>query len=824
MNRRPLVAFALLASLLLVATPFTGSVAAGSTKTVVGSQHTTDSDFNSAAELTNLSVVGSGQSADVELQTKSGTTDGYESGSLSNYTLAGPYPGAWGVSSTAAKVGTHAAQFNGSNNAKDEVALRGQTSGYFHLEGWAKGSDWYGLIGKSKSTKPRSGLALMVQPSNNRFRLSNRSRGNKLASSSPSLSGTTWYYLALSYYPSNSTLIGWIDTDSNYKSGYISKLSAVVVSAPSGQSYGLWAHDAGPSLRYWDNVHYDQVSHPAHQATYISANHQVTNASTAAVDISVTNASATATVQQWTGSVWTDVNSATWTTSANHTLDISGATYDTLRVNVTFQTTGSNPSARLHDESILFVDHAPTVDDASASPSGNKTLSHRSVSLSINVADREFPTAQGDTVTGTYYVKAPGASSYTQVGTQSTTSNGTLSLSYMGTDGGTYQWRVELTDSYSLTATSSNFSFNAPDQITIRNETDASQKIKGANITATFYSADGTTVIKRSDTNNDGNISLTGLPTTKEFVAVIEANDYYLRRVYIKSIYNQQDVYLLNKTAYPNAIVTIFQYEDRTGDFPTGNTTLRIQRALDPNDDSVYQWETVAGDFWGAAGEFTFIGQKNARYRLIIENEQGTQRVLGTHIPIANGTKSIVIGRIRWEPTNGTGRFFDASLDPGNNRITIKYDDPTTNTTKLRIRVWQLGNKSNEILDANYTGTYGKFAKNISVTNNQSKESWVVNYTATHQTKGELSSQLTIGGSPLSLPVDPWLLGTLAWIAITFVATLYGPRTAQLGAFAIVGLAAVLMVFTWITIPPVNLLVAAGIAVGGALYREGVPG
>jgi len=307
-------------------------------------------------------------------------------------------------------------------------------------------------------------------------------------------------------------------------------------------------------------------------------------------------------------------------------------------------------------------------------------------------------------------------------------------------------------------------------------------------------------------------------------VAVIEANDYYLRRVYIKSIYNQQDVYLLNKTAYPNAIVTIFQYEDRTGDFPTGNTTLRIQRALDPNDDSVYQWETVAGDFWGAAGEFTFIGQKNARYRLIIENEQGTQRVLGTHIPIANGTKSIVIGRIRWEPTNGTGRFFDASLDPGNNRITIKYDDPTTNTTKLRIRVWQLGNKSNEILDANYTGTYGKFAKNISVTNNQSKESWVVNYTATHQTKGELSSQLTIGGSPLSLPVDPWLLGTLAWIAITFVATLYGPRTAQLGAFAIVGLAAVLMVFTWITIPPVNLLVAAGIAVGGALYREGVPG
>ncbi|MFB6198720.1 MAG: hypothetical protein ABEI52_10705, partial [Halobacteriaceae archaeon] len=100
----------------------------------------------------------------------------------------------------------------------------------------------------------------------------------------------------------------------------------------------------------------------------------------------------------------------------------------------------------------------------------------------------------------------------------------------------------------------------------------------------------------------------------------------YDRRAYVNSIFDQQDIYLLNSTAFPTAsdeaIETRFVYEDRTGRFDQDETTLEIQRAVDKDDDGNFNWTTVAGDFWGAAGEFPFTGEYQERYRLIITNRE----------------------------------------------------------------------------------------------------------------------------------------------------------------------------------------------------------
>lgn len=447
------------------------------------------------------------------------------------------------------------------------------------------------------------------------------------------------------------------------------------------------------------------------------------------------------------------------------------------------------------------------------SPTGN--VSSEPSQISIDVGDADFPS---DNVTVNITFEG------TQIHSEAVTSNTTLTTSNFtaNTIGETYNWTATASDAYGHTATSSN-SFNLPENITFRNETNASQIITGANATVTFYSPNGQIVIQRTDTDGDGNISLKGLPNSA-FVVTIQADGYYNRRVYIESIFQQQNIYLLNSTAYPNAINTTFVYEDRTGNFPSEDTTLRIQRAVDVNNDSTYEWTTIAGDFWGAAGEFPFTGQQNARYRLIIEND-GTQRVLGTHIPTEDGVKNIVVGRITWPYTEGEGRTFNAELVADQNKIQAVYIDPTNKTTDIRIRVWEPGNQSNIIHDQTYSsGPYGTLIiENISLTANQTEQSWIVNYTATHSVDGQLSGQQPVGGNPFGLPVNPWLLGSIGYAFLTFIPLLYGPRTALMGAWALTGAAAIIMIFQWFTIPTASFVVMIAVPTGATLYRQAFP-
>lgn len=456
--------------------------------------------------------------------------------------------------------------------------------------------------------------------------------------------------------------------------------------------------------------------------------------------------------------------------------------------------------------------NAPVQDNAA--PQGE--VSSEPSDLSVDIHDADFPTDDVDVT-----ISLDGS----QIHSETVSSNGTVTTSNFGSlDLGAHTWTVNTTDDYGL-HTNATYNFELPRNITFRNETNASQIVTGVDLTATFYSEDGTTVVERSDSNDDGNISLSGLPNT-QFVVVVEADGFYTRRMYLESIFEQSNIYLLNSTAFPNAIDTTFVYEDRTGEFPSDDTTLRVQRAVDPDNDDTFQWETVAGDFWGAAGEFPFTGETNARYRLIIENSQGTQRNLGTHIPVADGTKNVVVGRLQWPIINGTGRNADASLDQDTNSILVTYQDPPENTSEVRIRVVELGNRSNEIADQNFTsGPYGTLNANITgLTDNETETSWIVIVNATTDADGNQVFEMPVGsGAGIDWPVDPMMLGSMAWIALTFIACLYGPRTATLGAWTLVITAAMFMVLQIVYIPTASLLVAAGVAAGGTLYREALP-
>lgn len=460
------------------------------------------------------------------------------------------------------------------------------------------------------------------------------------------------------------------------------------------------------------------------------------------------------------------------------------------------------------------VNDAPILSDPS--PTGGQQSNPNTFTIDVN--DTEFD--QGDSVTAELIVEG------NNEGSDTLTSNGTASVNFQTDLGRTYDYYWIATDSFGAQTVSDNLSVSTPTNITIRQETNASQRVTGANATITMYSDDATVVVERSDTNDDGNISMAGLPN-KQFVAVVEADGYYNRRVYIESIYEQQNIFVLNNTNVPpdRAINTTFVFEDRTGDFPPENTTLRVQRALDLNNDDTFEWMTIAGDFWGAASEFPFTGEENARYRLIVENGQGDRRVLGTHIPTESGVKTIINGEIRFEAGNATGRWFDANLSADAGNIQAYYQDPTNSTGDLRVRVWELGNQSNEIHDQNYTNSpYGELLTTISLTNSQTEQSWVVRIDGQTDDGEAIELQVTVGsGVAVPLPMDPWLLAAFCVIGITFVGSLYGPRTATLGSWVLVATATGLTAFGWIGIPVIALVAAAVIAAGGTFYSEALP-
>lgn len=452
-----------------------------------------------------------------------------------------------------------------------------------------------------------------------------------------------------------------------------------------------------------------------------------------------------------------------------------------------------------------------------SNPSPDGEVSSSPDELSIDVTDPDFP---NDEVEVAFWLDG------SNVDTVNVTSNGTVTTSSVGSiDLGAHTWAANVTDAYGQNTVEVT-DFELPSNVTFRNETNASQIIAGVNLTATFYSEDGTTIVQRSDSDDDGNISLEGLPNT-EFVVVIEADGYYTRRVYLESIFEQSNIYLLNSTAFPNAIDTTFVYEDRTGLFPPEETTLRVQRGVDTNGDGNFTWATVAGDFWGAAGEFPFTGETNARYRLIIENSEGVQRNLGTHIPTADGTKNIIVGQLEWPIINSTARGFAANLSTESQSILATYSDPDDDTSDVRVRVYEYNNESNEIYDENFTsGPYGTLNTPIALTENQTDQSWIVEFTAQTDDDGEVSGEVVLGGSSLALPIDPWLLGTFGWIAVTFIACLYGPRTSTLGAWVLVLFVGILATLQWVSVPggAAAIIVAAGIAFAGTVYKEAMPG
>lgn len=409
------------------------------------------------------------------------------------------------------------------------------------------------------------------------------------------------------------------------------------------------------------------------------------------------------------------------------------------------------------------------------------------------------------------------------VGTAETTQNQTVSVdvSDTTTELGTFDWSASVTDGVDQTDTVT-AQYETPSELTLREEHAPATVIDDANATIRFFTADGDIAIERSPTG--GSIDMTGLPDSS-FVVVVESDSHYQRQVFVESIFQQENVYLLNSTEFErgdnSAVRSRFVYEDLTGSFPRADTTIQLERALDADGDGESQFRVVAGDFFGAGGAFEVILERNARYRITVTNQAtGRSTILGSHIPTEDLSRELRVSGLSEEAAQEQGVVGIAELDNGT--VNVAYRDPANATESLEVRIVdQAGNET--LHSETVAGPLGTYSTAVPLNESQQDQDWVVEFTANDGDRYRSVVPVGSGSATLPVAVPPWLLTLLGSMLVTFVGALYGPRTVLLGVWSMVFVAAGLSMFGW-AFGGVSVAVAALVAVAMTLLTAAVPG
>lgn len=790
MRRISMVAFAVVFAALVATSP----VAAQSGQLVVASNHTTDTDFNGADTLTNVSVEGSGNAANVTLDDDVQTTiEGFESGNLDDWTVVGGQKSNFTVQTSTVHDGTYAMQFSGDGPGADSIKNSNiKTKAYANISVWIYDT------------------AFNDQRPDWRYRDGN---GNFVITLSVDDGGESGDAGSLLYFDGNS----WTDTGIDiaedswrkvdvHNIDYSNDQFDVTVYDDAGTSQGsasnLGFHNSASEIGelyvsgVGDTFYFDTFRGPARTADtgqYISANHSAEQVEEGFTNLTLTNAAAIVEWQYLESGSWKVANTSNFTTTANHTLDLSGhASATKWRTNVTFKNLSGSTTAQLHDEGVLFNASSPTLTDPY--PINDKKLDNRTVNLSIQVNDSDFALAQSDSLTITW----KNGTTDNQIDQQTVTSNGTYNATTTVSRGGTHKWYVTVDDSYGesdRSPSSGNHTFQAPHEIFIRNATSADNLITNANAEIDFFASDE--IITKTDPNNDGKINLTDLPIDEKMVIEVSADGYHTRTVILDSLYEQEDVYLLNKSNFRNNETT-FTLTDNTGDFDAAtDPELLIERAI--NQSGTKKWRIIAGDEFGVDG-FTATLKRGERHRLTVRNNDGDERILGSYANPDNETVDLEIGQLTFGVENETTYKWDANYlnQSGTEKVVFNFTDEDTNTTDLFVEIYERGNKSNTIHSSTTAGPLGSKKITETLTGDQTNKTWVVNWSATRDSK-TIEGKLAVGArATLNTGLDALWKKTIAVGLLFVIAGLFGGFNVRVGAMIVPLVAGILWYVQWL--------------------------
>lgn len=434
--------------------------------------------------------------------------------------------------------------------------------------------------------------------------------------------------------------------------------------------------------------------------------------------------------------------------------------------------TFSGLSSGSHSAELVTTKGAPALADAS--PTGK--VGTNPTQLSVNVSDPDFPT--GDEVDVTF--KLDGAT----VGTDTLTANGTATASITSPTGGTHSWSVVASDGYSQTRTAS-YSLNVPSTLSIFNESSPDTLIDSpTNVTLQFFASDN--IIKRS--TSTGTVNLTGLPADQPIFVKADAGGYYSRTIYLKSLYQQQEVYLLNENV--TATTDRFTLADTPG-FSQDSSTLYIKRPITKNGSTA--WKTIVSDQFGVAG-LTANLEKGIRYRLVIENIDTNQiAVLGAYTATVDESVELQPAPPGVSVTDKKTGVAHSVVQTDTN-LHIQYSDPTNSTDSLKIWIHARGDPSQKLVANQTYFDLGGVNDIEPLSGADANTSWQVVMTVTRGNETFVIRQNSGNRPGAFLPsnLDPMWLQFIGVALLVLFAGIFSIHTRGVGAFAVAAVGAVL--------------------------------
>lgn len=439
-------------------------------------------------------------------------------------------------------------------------------------------------------------------------------------------------------------------------------------------------------------------------------------------------------------------------------------------------------------------------------PSGGSIVDSP-VTLSVDVDDADFEDTD-DSVTVTFY----DASDDSEIGSETVTTPGTATASWSDLTAGQINWYAEATDQGGRTATTATQQINTPSDIVIKDE-QTLELIDEVNdpVQVQFFPSNASKqeVFSRETTN--GRVDMSGLPATEEFVVTADVDGYEPRRIVINSIIEQSTIYLANSST-ADLVLNEFSLQDQSGQFPSSETKLFIQKPINGSENGTARYQTITGDYFGASERFPATLIRSERYRLVIENEAGDRRTLGAYTPESATTVPLSIGEITWPKPETNAWAFDSSRESG--VIELLFNDPTGETSALNVSVRERGNASNVL----YSETVSNPTQyQASVDEPAGETEWVVHYEITRNGVSETATTPIGSNAGVVLPVNQTWLGIFVMIAIVIIMAAFPGPLSAVGGVVTVSTAGMLMLLGWLQIPVTSWFVAATIAAMGVI-------
>lgn len=454
---------------------------------------------------------------------------------------------------------------------------------------------------------------------------------------------------------------------------------------------------------------------------------------------------------------------------------------------------------------LLFSSSAPTL--SNPDPSGKVSSYDGNISITVN--DTDFDTPHADSVT----VEAINDSGGT-IGTATISSNQTITFDYSAPPGkNNVTWTA--TDAYDNTGSYTQ-EFTTPSVLYVYNETNSSALVDNTTLRFRFF-GEGDTVVQR--TVSDGTVSLSGLPANERFVVTVsdENEDFYYRRIIVTSVYQQEEIYLLPRSAA--AVQIEFRFYDYTGgQFPPQNTRLYIEAPItkdfDGDGTNETNYQVIFGDNFGSAGSFPAVLAKSERYRLRIVNQDGDQRILGTYVADNDDVAPITVKGLEFTPPQGQGYDTTLTVSSDPRKLTWKYMDPSGKTEDLSVRVV---NESGAVI---YKDSVSGTVENYSVYDIplDNETTYTLNWSATRGGT-QIGAVRPIGGGAIGMeiPLQTDWLGTVGLIFVVFAMSLADARLTTYVSMTTVAMAGVLMALQAVFIYPPLWWLGALIATGSHL-------